>query len=162
MKAALVVTRLMRGDHEIEPPDPGRTQPPVDTRLRRTAVEQGGRTGAVLDQGGVPLADVEEADGERVGRRRRGEHGARAKDEDPRDQRDRPSTERTRPSTPGSGELEGAHAREAASSEVHGQARSSGGRHCARMPPARGRVASQPGAVRERRHRCVRRHHRGC
>ena len=70
VQSALVVARLVGGDHQVEPAHAGRPQQAVDARLGRAAVEQRGGTGAVLDQGGIALADVEEADGEGVGRRR--------------------------------------------------------------------------------------------
>ena len=67
---ALVVARLVGGDHEVEPAHAGGTQQAVDARLGRASVEQRGGPCAVLDQGGIALTDVEEADGEGVGRRR--------------------------------------------------------------------------------------------
>src|SRR5205085_11130561 len=64
VQPALVVPGLMRGDHEVEPADPCRAQLAVHPRLGRAAVEQHRGSGAILDQRGVALADVEKRDGE--------------------------------------------------------------------------------------------------
>ena len=100
----------MGGDHQVEPAHARRPQEAVDARLGRAAVEQRGGTGAVLDQGRIALADVEEADGQDVGRRRGGEHRTGGKHEQSRDEHSDPGPECTRTAAPGGGELEGAGA----------------------------------------------------
>ena len=62
VEAALVVARLVRGHHQVEPRTPARRSCRVHARLGRTAVEQDGGAVAVLDERGVALPDVEEAD----------------------------------------------------------------------------------------------------
>ncbi len=59
-----------------EPATPARRSRRDDARLGRAAVEQDRRAVGVLDQGGVALADVEEADREPLGRPRAARAGA--------------------------------------------------------------------------------------
>jgi hypothetical protein len=70
-QAAVVVARGVRGHDQRQAAHARAVQQPVRARLGRTAVEQHRGAAAVLDQRGVALADVEEADGEVLGRRRR-------------------------------------------------------------------------------------------
>ena len=69
---AMVVARLVGGHDQREAADAEPPQQRRDVRLRRAAVEEDGGAVGVLDQRGVALADVEEADREAVrpGRRR--------------------------------------------------------------------------------------------
>ena len=86
-QAALVVARLVRGDHELEARHPRRAQLPVDARLGRAAVEQHARAGAVLDQRRVALADVQERDRRLARSGRRGRDPERAEGEQRRGSR---------------------------------------------------------------------------
>jgi hypothetical protein len=86
VQPALVIARLVGRNDEVQPAHAGGPQLAVDPRLGRAAIEQHGRARTVLDQRGIALADVEKADGEGVGRRGRGEHGARGEHERSRDQ----------------------------------------------------------------------------
>ena len=65
---AVVVTRGVGGDHEGEPLDARLAQEASHPCLGRTTVEQDRRAVGVLDQRGVALPDVEEADRQAVRR----------------------------------------------------------------------------------------------
>ena len=64
-ETAVVVARSVRHHDRRQPPDPGAAQQPCHAALGRSAVEQHGAAVGVLDERGVALADVEEADRQR-------------------------------------------------------------------------------------------------
>jgi hypothetical protein len=67
----VVVARGVRGHEQGETADPGAAQQAIGAGLGRAGVEEDGGAVAVLDERRVSLADVEERDGEVVGRLRR-------------------------------------------------------------------------------------------
>ena len=95
----------MGGDHEREPADARPPKQPPDASLGRAAVEEDGRAVGMLDQGGVPLPDVEKANGELTGRSGRPE--PRRGGEPDREQRNRESSraDGARRPPPGGGTL---------------------------------------------------------
>ena len=105
VEAALVVARLVGGDHEVQPPHARRAELAVDARLGRAAVEQRGGAVAVLDERGVALADVEEPHGQVAGRRRRAEPRRGDEREDGEHQHEDRHPERARGAPPGRGPL---------------------------------------------------------
>ncbi len=58
----MVIARRMGGDHQRQPAHARPAQQAGDAGLRRAAVEEDRGAVGMLDEGGVALADVEEAD----------------------------------------------------------------------------------------------------
>ena len=99
-QTALMISGLMRGDDQRDPPHPRVAQQAGDPRLRRAAVEEDRGPRAILDQRRVALADVEEGDREcvrRIGRRRGVAPCARQEHDGEHNQRRAPAHRRSPP-----------------------------------------------------------------